>query len=174
GAPAACLELGNWEALQGKPVEAATWFERLGRDQPNSPYAALGSFNLAELRVRTQQFARARQAFLHVIDYSPGHELALRSQIRIGQLHLEEDDVGQALVQFRRAQALAPKSVYQPVATLLLAAAYLQHAWPEQARAILGKQRPLLQKEPYRSTAAFLDAYAQYRLAKTTNTGRTA
>jgi tetratricopeptide (TPR) repeat protein len=171
-APAAYLELGNWEAMEGKLAEAAAWFERLDRDKPNSPYAAAASFNLAELRVRTQQFVRARQAFLHVIDHSPGHELALRSQIRIGQLYLEEDDVGRALVQFRRAQTLAPRSVYQPLATLLLAAACLQQAWPEQARAVLGQQRPLLQKEPYRVTAAFLDAYAQYRLAKSTNAGR--
>ena len=56
---AAYLELGNGEAAQGKLAEAEVWFERLGRERPSSPYAAPASFNLAELRVRSQQFARA-------------------------------------------------------------------------------------------------------------------
>jgi tetratricopeptide (TPR) repeat protein len=171
-ASAAYLELGNGEAAQGKLAAAALWFERLIREVPNSPYVTPAAFNLARIRLLQQDFPQARQAFLRVIDHCPGHELALRAQIRVGQLFLEAEDTGPALIQLRRAQALALRSPYQPLASLVLAAAYLQDAQPDQARAVLAKQRVLLQKDPYKPAASFLDAYAQYRLAKKSNSGR--
>ena len=85
----------------------------------------MAHYNLAKLHLTKHDVARARQAFFRVIDQSSGHELALRAQLKIGQLCLEEEEVPQAIIQLRRAQTLAPKSPYQPLATLLLAAAYL-------------------------------------------------
>ena len=171
-APAACLELGNMEAALGRAGEAAKWYDQLISEAQNSPYVAGAYYNLAKLHVTKQDNVRARQAFFRVVDQSSGHELALRAQVRIGQLYLEQEDIGPAIVQLRRAQTLAPRSAYQPLATLALAAAYLQQACPEQTRALLAGQRLVMQKEPAKATAAFLDAYAQFRLAKATNSTR--
>jgi tetratricopeptide (TPR) repeat protein len=170
--PAVYLELGNLEAARGQVSEAAQWFERLMREAQNSPYVAAASYNLAKLHLRKLDFPRARQALFRVIDQSSGNEMALRAHLRLGQMYLEEENRKDAIVQLRRAQALAPHSPYQPLANLALAAAYLQEERPDQARIVLAKQRASLQKEPYRPTAAFLDAYAQFRLAKATNTSR--
>ena len=47
-------------------------------------------------------------------------------------------------------------------------------AIPSYAQTALAKDRAQLQKDPYRATAAFLDTYAQYRLAKGNIAGKRA
>jgi outer membrane protein assembly factor BamD (BamD/ComL family) len=86
--------------------------------------------------------------------------------------HLEEEDAGEAIIQLRRAQKLAPGSPYRPVTALLLAAAHLQQEDPENARRVLIKNRAELLLDPHKPTALFLNAYAEYRLAKPVNGGR--
>jgi tetratricopeptide (TPR) repeat protein len=170
--PAVLLELGNGEAAHGKSAKAVIWFERLIRNTPAAPQVAPACFNLALLHLRDQQYALARQTWFRVIDHVPGHELALRAHLRIAQSYLEEDNPREAVIQLRRAQAVAPGSLFRPITTLLLAAAHLQLDEPENARSVLTKNRADLLKEPCKATAAFLDAYAQYRAAKPANGGR--
>ena len=171
-APAALLELGNSEAAHGKAAKAAIWYERLIRNSPASRQFAPACFNLALLHARNQEHALARHAWFRVIDHVPGHELALRSYLRIARSYLEEENAKEAIIQLRRAQTLAPGSRYVPVTTLLLAAAYLQQEELEKVRLVLTKHRAEMLKEPCKSMAAFLDAYAQYRLAKPAHGGR--
>jgi tetratricopeptide (TPR) repeat protein len=170
--PAAYLELGNTEAAAGRDAEAAAFFERLARTAQGSPFVASGHFNLAQLHVHKLDYIRARQAFFRVIDHAPGHELALRAQCRIGMLCLEEENVKEAIVHLRRAQPTAPMSAYHPLATLTLAAAYLEQGQPENTRTLLAQHRSILRTDPYKPTAAFLDAYAQFRLTKSTQQNR--
>ena len=170
-AAAACLELGNWEAAQGKLPEATTWFERLARQSPNSPYAAAAYFNLGLIHLEKQDPAAARAAFFRVVDHSPGHDLALQAFIRIGLSHLENDECKEAIVNLRHAQATSPHSAQHARATVALAAAYLLNQQPEIARIILAQDRAAFLKSPCKATAAFLDTYAQYQLAKKSSPG---
>lgn len=171
-APAALLELGILEASAGQPAKATIWFERLVRIAPASPQAAPACFNLGQLHAKNRDFVQARQAWFRVIDRQPGHELALRAYLRIAQSHLEDENPKEAIVQLRRAQNFAPGSAYRPVAALLLAAAYLQKNEPENARHVLARERPTLVKDAHKPMAVFLDAYAEYRLAKANRGGR--
>jgi tetratricopeptide (TPR) repeat protein len=171
-APAALLELGIGEASDGKSAKAMIWFDRLIRNAPASVQAAPACYNLALLHAHKQERTLARQTWFRVIDHVPGHELALRSYLRIAQSHLEDEDAKEAIVQLRRAQRLAPGSPYQPVAALLLAAAHLHQAEPDEARRVLTKHRAKLRVEPHKQTAIFLNAYAEYRLAKPANGSR--
>ncbi len=171
-APAALLELGIGDANDGKSAKAMIWFDRLLRHAPASAQAAPACFNLALLYARNQERILARQAWFRVIDHVPGHELALRSYLRIAQSHLEEEDAKEAVIQLRRAQTLAQGSPFQPIAVLFLAAAHLQLGEPDDVRRVLMKHRDKLLAEPHRPTAIFLNAYAEYRLAKPANGGR--
>jgi tetratricopeptide (TPR) repeat protein len=162
---AATIELGNWHAHAGKIPEAIQWYERLIREEPASPCVILAFYNRAQLHLRKQSFLQARRDFYRAIDQSPGHEFALRAQLRLGQLAFEEEDAKEAIPLFRRAQTLAPGSVHQPLAALNLAAAWLMVGKPEQARGALQKQRVALRQAPYKDTAAFLDGYATHQLA---------
>jgi tetratricopeptide (TPR) repeat protein len=163
---AALLEYGNNEAIQGRWNEAAFWYNRLIRDASASPYVITAYYNTARLRLRTSEFGHARKAFFRVIDQAPGHELALRAAVQISQTYLQEDQARPAIALLRRAGASGGDSPYRPVATLTLAAAFLQDGDLESARKTLVQNRAGLQAPPYRSTAAFLDSYVQYRLAK--------
>ncbi len=169
---AACLELGNWEAAQGRLPEAATWFERLVRESPHSPFVPAAYFNLALVQLDKQDAVAARIAFFRVVDHSPGHDLALKAYLRIGMSHLEEDEFKEGIVHLRHAQATAPHSPQHAEATTALAAAYVLDKQPEAARTTLAKERALLQKSPCKATAAFVDAYAQYHLAKESSPAR--
>jgi tetratricopeptide (TPR) repeat protein len=171
-APAALLELGIAEANDGNSTKAMIWFDRLLRNAPASAQTASACFNLALLHARKQERLLARQAWFRVIDHLPGHELALRSYLHIAQSHLEEEDGKEAIIQLRRAQKLAPGSPHQPVAAMLLAAAHLQQDQPDDARQVLNKHRSQLLAETHKPMAIFLNAYADYRLAKPANGGR--
>ena len=171
-AAAACLELGNWEAAQGKTAEAAAWYERIIRESQTSPYVSPAHFNLALLHQGKQDMAAARAAFFRVIDHTPGHELALKAYIRVGQSFLEEDDAKEGIVHLRHALATAPHSPHHGHAVVALTAGYLLSDQPDKARTVLAKERALLQTSPCKATAAFLDAYAQFQLAKESSQAR--
>jgi hypothetical protein len=98
------------------------------------------------------------------VDRSPGHELALLACLRIGRLYLEDNDPVGATRPLRRAMAAAPQSGTLAGAAVTLAAACLLTDNPRAARAALREARDSLTAEPYRGTAAFLDALARYRL----------
>jgi tetratricopeptide (TPR) repeat protein len=163
---AALLELGNNKLAQNRRQEATTWYSRLIRDVSYSPHVASAHFNLAGIHLLGGDTPQARKALFRVIDQMPGHEMALRASIQIGLLYLHEDDARQAIVYLRRAQALAEKSPYHPVAVLALTAAYLQNGEIDTARQILAKNRLILQPDPFLSTAVFLDRYSQFRIAR--------
>jgi tetratricopeptide (TPR) repeat protein len=163
---AAWLELGNNEAAQGRLPAAVAWLEKIVRQGRGSPWLAPAYYNLARLHLAKRDYDKARQAFYHVIDQSPGHELALRAYLQLGQLYLEENDAKTAVALLRRGHLLAPQSAYHPLAILELGAAYLQNQEPEQTRLLMAKERNSLQKNPFKSTANFLDIYAQFRLGK--------
>ena len=171
-AAAACLELGNWEVSLGKLPDAVGWFERLGREALNSPYVPAAYFNLALVQLGRQDAVAGRFALFRVVDHSPGHELAVKAYFRIGVSYMEDEEFKQAIGQLRHAQVMTPKSVWHGHTTVALAAAYVFNQQPDLARKALAKERDMLQKNPCKATAAFLDAYAQYQLAKEVSPAR--
>ena len=162
----ALLEMGNNQALQNRRHEATNWYSRLIREVTYSPHVASAQFNLAGIHLLSGDVPQARKAYFRVIDQVPGHELALRATIQIGQLYLHEDDARQAIVHLRRAQTLAERSPYHPIGVLALTAAYLQIGDLEGTRQTLAKNRLAVQREPYLATAVFLDRYLQVRAAR--------
>ncbi len=101
---AACLELGNWDATEGKLSEAVASFERLADPSPNSPYVSAAFFNLGIVHLEKHDVPSARTAFFRVIDQSPGSDLALKAHVRIGICHLENEEFKEAVIHLRRAQ----------------------------------------------------------------------
>jgi tetratricopeptide (TPR) repeat protein len=170
-AHAVALELANGHAVANRFPEAMTWYDRLIRDESSGHCVALAYYNRAQLHVRKQASLLARRDFYRVIDQASGHEIALRALLRLGQLALESD-ANEALPLFRRARTLAPASPYQSLAALNLAATLLSLDQPDQARAVLHKQRGGLQQTHYKPIAAFLDVYASYQSAKSTKLSR--
>jgi tetratricopeptide (TPR) repeat protein len=152
--PAVYLELGNLEINSGRVTEAAQCYQQILNEAPGSAYVAPAYYNLALLRARKREYARARKMFFKVVDQAAGHELALRAQIRIGQLYMEGEENELAITQLKHARIMAPKSPYQPFAGLVLAAVYLKDGQLEQARLTLANQRAQLQKAPFKGTAA--------------------
>jgi tetratricopeptide (TPR) repeat protein len=168
---AAYLELGNLEAHEGHWKEAIVWYERMLRELPRSEILVEANYNLAVAQSRLSQRAAARNSFYWVVDRSPGHELALLACLKIGRLYLEDNDPAGATRPLRRAMAAAPQSHTLAGAAVTLAAACLLTDNPRAARAALREARDSLTAEPFRSTAAFLDALARYRLLPETRRG---
>ncbi len=165
------LELGNLETDNGRLDEAALCYQQILNEAP-AARMWLPPITTWRYCRRKRDYGRARKLLFKVVDQAAGHELALRAQIRIAQLSMEEEANELAIVQLKHARIMAPKSIYQPFAGLTLAAAYLKDGRPEQARLVLSGQRLQLQKAPFKSTAAFLDCYAQFQLAKANKAGR--
>ncbi len=165
-APAAYVELGSKDVRAEKYADAIVWYERAKREFPYSPFVTEANYNRGLIHVRRQEIEPAVKAFFAAVDQAPGHELALRAYLRIGVLYLEEERLSEAILPLRRAQSLAPGSPFQPLATLSLVGAYLKMNNPAQARIAMIGARSSLYKEPYKGTAAILDAYARYLLAK--------
>jgi tetratricopeptide (TPR) repeat protein len=170
--PAAYVELGNLNFASAHWNDAAGWYERVVREAPASPYTLVSLTNLARMRLHQGDYPAARRDFFRVIDESPGHELALQAQARIGQLDLESDSPKEAIQTLHRTQALAGQSKTQPLLSLVLAAAYLQKGDPEKARTVLLKSSKRLRVAPYKTDALILDALAQLRLSHKSGTGR--
>jgi tetratricopeptide (TPR) repeat protein len=165
-AGAACLELGNVEADAGKTGEAIGWYDRVLQEPKDAPYALAAYYNRAQLHLRRKAIILARKDFFHAIDQTPGHELAVRAYLRIGQLYLDDENTPEAIAQLRRGQAMGARSPYQPMITLTIAATYLAQGQPDEARRAMEAHRAVLHQEPYRNTAGFLDCYARYQIAR--------
>src|SRR5579885_629317 len=163
-AAAACLELGNRWAAEGRPNEAAVWYQRLISDFPRSPVSVEGAYNLALVQRRLGDLAAARQSFFRVVDRNPAHELAPLAYLKIGQMALYQCEPERALSPLRKALSGGTGSGAQPAAVVNLAAAYLLVGNPGAARAALLDHRECLGREPYRAAAAFLDSLARFRL----------
>jgi tetratricopeptide (TPR) repeat protein len=163
--PAAYLELGDLEAVAGHVDEALVWFGRLIREWPRSPLVVEGQYNLGLLRKRQGDRPSARQAFYHVVDRAPAHELAPLAYWRIGCIYLEEGDAEQALSPLRRALRSGPGSPAHGAAVVTMAAAHLLTDNPRAANAVLLENRELVAHEHYRNAAAFLDTLARYQAA---------
>ncbi len=168
------LELGNRQAGDGKFREAMGWYERLIREEPSSPCVILAYFNRAQIHLRQQSFLQARRDYYRAIDQAPSHEFAVRAHLRLGQFAYEEENTHEAIPHFRRAQILSPGSPCHPLATLNLAAALISQGQSDQAQAALQQQRAALVQAPFKTTAAFLDAYASFKLSKGTKLPRRA
>lgn len=161
--PAAYLEQGNLEAIDGNLQEALSWFERLVREFNRSPTAIDAYYNMGVLQRRLGDFAEARNSLFQVVDRAPGNELAPLAYLRIGRAYLDEGDAEHAVSPLRRALSSATGSVTPSVAALNLAAAYLLAGNPGAANAALVSKRTLLTEDAFHDATAFLDALAHYR-----------
>ncbi len=161
--PSAWLELGNLEIQAGRIPDGIGWYERLIRELPRSSVVIEASYNLGMTHHRQAEFQAARVAFYNVVDRAPGHELAPLAYLRVGQTCLEEMNLKDAPRPLHRAVASGTGSSALPAAVVHLSAAYLLAGNPRAASAILLEQRSAVLREPYRSTAAFLDSFARFR-----------
>jgi len=166
------IELANIETASGNTAEARKWYEDVLSLFPASSYTLIAGYNLAQLHLRNNDITQARAAFYNVIHRAPGHELALKSQIRLGLLFLEEEKSQHALSPLRTACVLGMKSGYQPFAVLALTTCHLKMGEFNNARLILATNRECLAKDPYNKLAIFLDAYAQFQHAKLSDSTR--
>jgi len=162
--PAALLELAGLAEALGKSSRARTLCEQLLQDRPRSSLVIAASYNLGTLYERQEQRALAVRNYYRVVDHAPGHELATLALLHIGRIHLNQGEFRQALTPLRRAVAGAGAEVL-PTAAITLAAAYLAVDKTADANALLLRQRGRLGDKAYRPAAAFLDAYARFRMA---------
>jgi len=161
--PAAYLELGNLDAAGNHLQEAAAWYQRLLKEAPRAAVAVEAWYNLGLTEQRLNDGDAARNAFYHVVDRAPAHQLAPLAYLKIGRMHLDDGRPDQAITPLRRALAASPGSSSQPAATVTLAVAYLLVDKPQAANAVLFEQRDQVNLERYHRLAAFLDCLARYR-----------
>ena len=168
-----CSSWATAKAIYGKAAKAAIWYERLIRNAPASAQVAPACFNVALLHARNHEHLLARETWFRVIDYVPGPRTGGAVRICVSPSLIWKKKTPK-----RPSSSCGERRCWRRVAhidrspTLLLAAAHLQKDEPANARLVLAKFRTDLFKEPYRPTAMFLDAYAEYRLAKSANGGR--
>jgi tetratricopeptide (TPR) repeat protein len=161
----ACLELGNDEAALGKLDEAVAWYERLLAETERAPQVVAAYFNLGLVQRARKDFAASRKALYRIVDGQPGHELAYRAYVQIGWTYLLEGQPSAAVFPLRRALGIAPAARARAEAALTLAATFLLMGNPREANAVLVSGQPQVHQDSYRTTAAFLDALARFRVA---------
>jgi tetratricopeptide (TPR) repeat protein len=161
----AYLELGNDEASLGKLDEAVQWYERLVSETERAPQISLAFFNLGLVQRARKDYGAARRAFYRVVDRDPAHELACRAYVQIGWTHLLEGQLADALFPLRRALGIAPASPSHPEAAVTLATALLLNGDAREANTVMASNQEQVNREPWRTTAAFLDALARFRVA---------
>jgi tetratricopeptide (TPR) repeat protein len=166
------LQLGNDEASLGRLDEAVTWYERLIAETGRSPHVCAAYFNLGLVQRARKDHVAARKAFYRVADRSPGHELAPRAFVQIGWTFMMDGQPLEAIFPLSQAMATAPAGPARSEAIIALGAAHLINGNPREANAALLAGREHLGTEPWRTTAAFLDALARFRVAAGTKSTR--
>jgi tetratricopeptide (TPR) repeat protein len=156
--PLAYLELANDAVRSDRLDTAAAWYERLLSEAGHSPYASLSLYNLGLVHKAREDFAAARKAFYRVVDRNPAHELVPGAFCQVGWTHLLEGQPAEALHPLRRAVACGPA---HSEAVVTLAAAELLNGNPGEAHSVLEAARARVSQEPWRTTAALLDALAR-------------
>lgn len=164
-AAAAYVELGVFDATEGKLIDAAAWFERAAHDLPRSAQVIEAHYNLGWTLRHLGEPLAARLAFFHAIDQAPGQELAALAYLQIGQIYLEAGESRQAIVPLQHAASSGRGTATESWAAVTLAAAHLQSGQPRAAHDALAQHRTALSRALFAPTAAFLDALARYRLA---------
>ena len=166
------LQLGNDEASLGRFDEAVTWYERLISETGRSGHSSAAYFNLGLVQRARKDHVAARKAFYRVADRSPGHDLAPRAFVQIGWTFMMDGQPLEAIFPLSQALATAPAGPARSEAVIALAAAHLLNGNPCEANAALLAGREHLNAEPWRTTAAFLDALARFRVVAGTKTTR--
>ncbi|HYV37904.1 MAG TPA: tetratricopeptide repeat protein [Gemmataceae bacterium] len=166
-AATAYLELGNDEAVSGKLDEAVSWYERLLAESARSPHLSAAYYNLGLVQRARQNSPAARKAFYRVLDRDPGHELAPRALVQIGWTFLTDGQPLEAIFPLRQAVGMAQAPPADAEAVIALGTAYLLNGNALEANTILSEGRKQINRDPWRITAAFLDALARQRVAAT-------
>ena len=149
----------------GQLTEAALWWERLIARWSQTPEAFYASFNLGVLYWRQGQLELGKRFWLRAADQNPGHSLANLAYLYVARAELEQLQVESAMAPLRRAAYAPANSPVRCIAQLWLACCWLYLDNAAAAHDLLVRERQALQKEPYRYSAAFLDALARAQLA---------
>jgi TolA-binding protein len=139
--PPAELELANLASLGSDLPQAAAAYEKLLRDFPRSAVLAEAAYDLGLVQHRRLKYPEAIAAFYRTVDQAPGTELGWLAYLKIGRLHLEQDQARQAIRPLRRALAQSAETATRAPAALLLAAAYLMNRNPRAANGVLRENR---------------------------------
>lgn len=164
-APAACLALGHLHAQAG-PAEALAWYGRVLHEMPRSRLTVDAGFQQALLLRQAGRHAEARDSLFQVVDQAPGHPLTPLAWLHLGQIYLEEGDWRKARSVLPRGEVMSSDESTRAATVLALAAAALQSDEPRGAIAYVTKNRDAWPDETSRHYAAFLAAYARFRLAE--------
>ncbi|GBD35860.1 hypothetical protein HRbin36_00975 [bacterium HR36] len=144
--------------------DAAMWWERLLLRWPQQPESFYASFNLAVMHWEEGDVETAKRYWIRAADQAPDHRLTPLAYLYAGRTELEQLRVEQAVPLLRRAAHIAKAADVRPAALLLLSASYLHLDNAVAAHHLLVENRRVLQREPVRNCAAFLDALARSRL----------
>ncbi len=106
GAAALLAELARVQDDAGQAAAAEATYQKLLREQPNSPEAAEARIALAEQAAKQKRFADARVLLEPMVN--PGDQVKVdatlrdRALFRLGRMALEEGKTDEAALQFRR------------------------------------------------------------------------
>ena len=158
-AGALCVELGNLEMQEGRPLAAVTWYERaLGGLPARARFAA--AYNLGAARFRAYQFTPARNAFLVAIDSSTQPKQAAWTWWWVGRCWLDTGDAKKAQTAFRKAVDLTPDADFRALASVALSTACLVNGDDKAAHRALSRHHADVRASEYRNFAAILDLAA--------------
>lgn len=170
--PVTYLEMGNYKVDGGHLAEAATWYERIVKEFPQSHLTAEAHYNLGALYRRMGDQDQARRRFYAVVDQAPGHPAVPAAYWQIGLSHLEDGKPTEAARPLRQALGFGVASPHRPSIILTAAGAHLAAAEPLAAHQLILQYRMSLKEAPFRQMGAFLDCYALYLIGVQAKTAR--
>ena len=115
--PAAYLELGNFDAADGKYDDAIAWYA-FGQRAAAFATGGVRLFQSGRFAKAAGQLRPGREAYYRVIDMpqTPGNALTPFAYLAIGQMYLWEDDAERARTALSRAVNVASGSEARPAA----------------------------------------------------------
>jgi tetratricopeptide (TPR) repeat protein len=162
-APEAKFSLAGLAARGGNLSQAAAWLDGLLTEHPRASVVSAALFNRAALREKNADLAGAQVRWLEVVDHSPTAPIAGLAYWRIGRAYLTNGSGEDAIRPLRKGMECKVDSI-RAASSMGVAAALLLTDDPKTAHAALSTSRKLIAVEPYRSTAATLDALARFRM----------
>ncbi|MBW3540539.1 MAG: tetratricopeptide repeat protein, partial [Planctomycetes bacterium] len=165
--PAARLELGNLAHRRGDAAAAIAHYESLVGFR-TTPVSALAAYNLGLTHRQQREFVEAIDAMEKFIDGDPGHPLAPQASVLLGRMRLDQGRWSLAEKQLLRVagSSAASPDVRASAAVYGATALILLNNEPDIRRAadLLFEQRAAYRRPALKEYAAFLSAYARYRL----------
>lgn len=159
----AFFALGRLAQAEGNHAQAVKRYASLvGRT--SSPLAIRAAYNAGISYYQLGDLIHACEQLAFVVHGAPDHELHTRSTILLGRLLLDRGESREAAFQLQRASDSRVPPEDQARASVYLGMAYLMQNKPREAAEALFADKPHFEDRSVRNAAAFLTAFARYRL----------